>query len=276
MPKQETINVKSPVVIRPIPGPAETQPRFATSSGLDNSVVLINLSELKDATINGEAFVACLQRHRAPASTFRVSDAELRNFHANVRRAYIALERSDPRDGLRKALLESTELSDLTSNSALLLFALGHYDLAKGDNGKAKDAYFWARDKGVQGYLSDHRIKASDTAKVIEELRGVDATYRTWCSEKRGAPKYGSMPRSSLVKAAREACPNLEEGDLVNIQARVGKSGKLEFIRAQKCLPDDDGGALSSPTDASAISIPAGIASTGPAIALISPSAGIV
>ena len=222
--------------------------------------------------MDGAAFVALLEMHRAPATIFRIADKDLRDFHANVRKAGQTLEASDNRDDLIKALRKSTGLSDNASTSALLLFSLGHYNLSKGDDGKVPHAFFWARDKGVQTYLDKHNIHDSDVANEIKRLRGTDATYRHWLDEKHDASKKVRKQRNTLEKAVREACPHLKVGDLVAIIARVGKSGKLELVEARKYLDDRESGVPKETTDNSAVRAAAEIVSLAPSSAIMSPS----
>jgi hypothetical protein len=203
----------------------------------------ISAKELDQAVHDEPSFLDLLRRCKAPAAAYRPKDEDLRQLHANVRMAQEAVNAAPNREALVKALHGSIDLQTQWPTVDLLLYRLGSYDLSKGENGKVTDAFFWARDRGVQAYLHKHRITCDKTSETLESLGGVDATYRLWCDEKKEEKGIQVVrhPRITLEKAALKKAPKLRPGEHICIEAQLIKRGKLKFVGIHKCVPEVDG-----------------------------------
>ncbi len=215
---------------RPVFTPKSADRQTTPAGTPDNKVIPIDAEKLKAAAASPGAFMHMLKVNRAPLTIFRVSDTQLRCFHANVRSALEVIEAAADGEALIEEMRKDTKLPKKTAVSALLLYTLGHYDLKRADGKKARDAYFWARDKGVQCYLAENEVTAAQTADTIKSLRGVHLTYTTWTSTRKGRVSADKKPRSSFIKSVREAIRDLGEGAEVSIRASVGKAGKLTLV----------------------------------------------
>ena len=220
-------------------------------------VTRINAEELKKAVESPTALLELLHRHQAPRAILRVKDDEPRKMHANVRGALEAINAAPDGDALISALCVASGLPKQSTLADLLLYLLGSYDLRKGPDGKVIDAFFWARDRGVQTYLEEKGVPSSKTASTLKDLGGVDATYRLWVAEKKGSPQTGRS-QSSLQKAALEKVPGIKVGERIFIEAELSKPGKLKFIGIHKCIPLGEGEIVAD-TCPSAPRAPAGL-----------------
>jgi hypothetical protein len=203
-------------------------------------VTRIDAEELKVAVQDKTTLLDLLHRHKAPAAIFRIKDDEPRKLHANVRAAFEAINAAPDKEALASLLCVASGLSKAATVTDCLLYLLGPYDLRKGPDGTAIDAFFWSRDRGVQSYLERHSIRSADVVAKLADLGGVHRTYTIWCAEKKGVANSSQIPRRTLDKAVREKVPDLRVGERICIEVELNKSRKLEFIGIHRCVPEVD------------------------------------
>jgi hypothetical protein len=216
---------------------------------LEAVVIRINPEELKEAVQNSIVLVDLLHRHKAPAAIFRIRDDEPRKLHANVRAAYEAILAAPDGDALANSLRVASGLSKKAPLIDCLLYLLGSYDLRKGPDGRAIDAFFWSRDRGDQAYFEKHNIRSTDVVAKLADLGGVHNAYTIWCAEKKGLPRAVRKKHRTFEEAVRDAIPDLKVGDRICVEAEVNKSNKFEFIGIHKCNSEVDSEIVADRTD---------------------------